>query len=131
MKHSYYGSRYTSSQFTRPRDGRGARSEGLEVQEGYFLEVDGDADDVLDGNLSSAPADFEHGRLSGGYYVTYWFFYAYSDGYADVGDHEGDWERVSIQLRNGQPYQIALWRHSCVAFRAWSEVRFAHGHPVV
>lgn len=68
--------------------------------------------------------------------VTYFFFYAYNDGPPGVGDvqnHEGDWERVTIQLDdNHQPMEVRYGAHNGLdVSRPWSEATKEDGRPVV
>jgi hypothetical protein len=54
---------------------------------------------VKDCDTGPASAIYYHvvGPSPGGYtYIDYWFFYRYNQGPADVGDHPGDWEGVTV-----------------------------------
>lgn len=85
-----------------------------------------------------APVYFEYVP---GQYITYWFFYGYNfspgprrfplgnitRGY----DHQGDWERVSIQLDGNVPMGVAFYTHSKSCWVSWSAVERQSGRPVV
>lgn len=67
--------------------------------------------------------------------LTYFFFYGYNEGPQGVGDiqnHEGDWERITVQLDdNNQPTEVRYSAHDGQgAVRPWSEAN-ENGHPVV
>jgi hypothetical protein len=68
----------------------------------------------------------------------YWFFYPFNDGAGGgYGDHEGDWERIAIDLNGaGVPQKIWMWRHSCEPAKLdWSSSgtlqKIDGTHPVV
>lgn len=67
--------------------------------------------------------------------LSYFFFYGYNEGPQGVGDiqnHEGDWERITVQLdENDQPTEVRYSAHDGQgAVRPWSEAS-ENGHPVV
>jgi hypothetical protein len=65
-----------------------------------------------------------------GEYIQYWFFYAYNRTFQSTGtaSHEGDWERIAIDLEGGHPTRVAFYRHDCApAIVPWSEVEKADG----
>lgn len=67
--------------------------------------------------------------------LTYFFFYAYNEGPQGVGDiqnHEGDWERITVQLdANDQPTEVRYSAHDGQgAVREWSDAS-ENDHPVV
>ena len=68
--------------------------------------------------------------------LTYHFFYAYNNGPPGLGDaqnHEGDWEKITIQLdSNFQPTEVRYSAHSTLDIsRKWSEAPLEDGRPVV
>jgi hypothetical protein len=116
---------------TRPYDdGR----EGLEERDGYFLDLGG-AGDTTDEEqfwrgcdsgprchpaLSRVPVyhEFQSGR-----YITYWFFYAYNDGFS-LGNHEGDWEAIVVRLNNdNRATEVSYNRHNCNRVFDWEDIR--------
>lgn len=73
--------------------------------------------------------------------IMYWMFYPYNNGkrvciglyipvigcaggYSTFGNHVGDWERVTLRLVDGRPYQISLSQHS-------GGQTFRYGDPAV
>ena len=67
--------------------------------------------------------------------ITYFFFYAYNDGPPGVGtvqNHEGDWERMTVQLdENFQPTEVRYAAHNGLEIsRPWSEAPQEDGRPV-
>lgn len=85
------------------------------------------------------PVYYYHALYNRGYLVLqYWFFYAYNDwgtAHEGVNDHEGDWEMISIFLRNEKPAYIAYSAHTgAPEWHAWDDgkVEMEGGtHPVV
>lgn len=73
-------------------------------------------------------------RSDGGINLQYWFFYPFNDGLV-LFDHEGDWERVTVQLdRGGDPSALLLAQHGDTrpgARRSWSEVERLGDHPII
>lgn len=68
--------------------------------------------------------------------ITYHLFYAYNDGPPGVGDvqnHEGDWERVTVQLDDDfQPVEVRYSAHGGIdVSRAWADAPQENGQPVV
>lgn len=72
-----------------------------------------------------------------GRYVTYWFFYGSNDApraflVADIADHEGDWERVSVRLSStGAPLAVAYFQHETYCVLPWDRVPRSGTHPIV
>jgi hypothetical protein len=86
-----HGVQHLSDELTRPRQsGKGSVPEG----EGFFLNF---PNTQRAGQGTSAPVFYEYSAHK---YVTYWFFYGFNDAPAPINsfDHEGDWERISVQL---------------------------------
>ena len=72
--------------------------------------------------------------------LQYWFFYyddLYSYNYPPDAlfwqAHEGDWEMVTVLVRNGQPQTVGYSQHCTGERRPWSKVERWQGttHPVV
>lgn len=69
--------------------------------------------------------------------ITYFLFYSYNDGppggVGEAQNHEGDWERVTVQLdANLQPTEVRYSAHEgSNTTRAWSDVHTEDGRPVV
>lgn len=67
--------------------------------------------------------------------ITYHLFYAYNDGPPGVGDvqnHEGDWERITVQLdENFQPTEVRYSAHNGLDIsRSWADAPKENGRPV-
>ncbi|WP_203557863.1 hypothetical protein [Streptomyces sp. S4.7] len=61
----------------------------------------------------------------------YWFFYPCNKLVAG-NRHEGDWERVAVQLRDGEPQAVTFAKHGGDPCRTkWSELNPRDGHPAV
>jgi hypothetical protein len=129
------GTNYATYHFTRPKDSTFPRN-GAGLGEGFFLNV------VGQGGWAGMPLlDLTQGRVPVYYhyrsrrFVTYWFFYSYNDGVA-WGNHEGDWERISVKLNaNNNATEVAMYRHpeGCYKTLPWSSVSKVSGttHPVI
>lgn len=128
---------------TRPFDGA-ARNNVLGqekgyLREGFYLDPNDDDDELRKGLGTAAPVFYEYVPRR---YVTYWFFYPYDEFRIKIPragksiaiqSHEGDWERVSIQLDSENlPVNIFFYGHSGGQMAAWSTINFYGGtHPVV
>jgi len=66
--------------------------------------------------------------LEGVTIVQYWLCYYYDDW---ANQHEGDWETVSILLREGQPVGVACSQHEAGEYREWSQVERRGERPVL
>ncbi|HEX7317471.1 MAG TPA: HYR domain-containing protein [Pyrinomonadaceae bacterium] len=134
--------------YTRPFDGSKrdnvlGREDGY-LKEGFFLDPENDPalrrgiQAMLGGaSYTGAPVFYEYEK---GRYVTYWFFYAYNeyrpplpnlDG--PLQSHEGDWERVSIQLdAEDNPLNVFYYHHADGMLAQWDTIAKHDGtHPVV
>lgn len=70
--------------------------------------------------------------------ITYFYFYPNNDGpqggagVGDIQNHEGDWERVTVQLDgNFQPQTVYYSAHKGSDSMAWRDVVKENGRPVV
>jgi hypothetical protein len=83
-----------------------------------------------------APVFYEYRK---GEYITYWFFYPYDKFDLDLiipgsQEHEGDWERISIQLdADDEPHNVLYYTHGGENGPvAWGDVNKSLGtHPIV
>ena len=128
---SHHGPDYQSDDFTRPRDSGHGRNGTPPTDEGFFLDFTGDRH----GQGVRAPVYYEYSPKQ---YVTYWFFYAFNDAPSSpstFGDHEGDWERVTVRLNDrNRATHIAYFQHDgdpCVLRWSSRRVRKRGGHPIV
>jgi hypothetical protein len=80
--------------------------------EGFFLNLRDSARAGEPDNLAGVPVYYE---FLSGRYVQYYFFYANDDAQPiNFADHEGDWERIAIDLNSSnQPVQVAYYTHGC------------------
>ncbi|WP_346173762.1 hypothetical protein [Streptomyces cuspidosporus] len=90
--------------------------------------------EVREGEGTGAPVYWEYHKHktdpARGAYV-YWFFYAYNN-LLGGNRHEGDWERVAVQLRDGKPEAMTFAKHGgdpCSV--KWSDLDPQGGHPTV
>lgn len=134
--------------YTRPFDGS-KRDNVLGQEDGYLKEgffLDPENDPALRRGIQSvpgsptyrgAPVFYEYFQ---GRYVTYWFFYAYNEYRlplpnvdAALQTHEGDWERVSIQLdADDNPLNVFYYHHADGMLAQWETIDKHDGtHPIV
>ena len=84
--------------------------------------------------LEKEPAPVYYGRVTrwddvdGNHWhsLQYHFFYAFNDwrlAANGINHHEGDWEMVSVYLKNDQPYSLLLSQHGTGAMELWQDVR--------
>jgi hypothetical protein len=129
------GRPYRSYDFTRPHDDEFDRR-GLSKAEGFYLDLDDRRRNGLRPDLFLVPTYYHYrfNRTSDtNNFITYWFFYPWNDGVA-TGNHEGDWERVVVDLdRHGNAVQIALYRHKCHRVVPWGQISVVRNtnHPIV
>ncbi|WP_408951614.1 Vps62-related protein [Lysobacter sp. Hz 25] len=95
---------------------------------------DEDFDYVRDGDLRNSKNLYQYDAESNT--LTYHFFYSYNDGAPGLGDaqnHEGDWEKVTIQLDDTlQPTAVRYSAHSnSSSERSWADAPNENGRPVV
>ncbi|MEV0777730.1 hypothetical protein ACIBLA_08615 [Streptomyces sp. NPDC050433] len=102
-----------------------------EVGGGFYLDP---PEEVRKGEGTDAPVYWEHHKDKSDPARTayvYWFFYAYNK--LNPGNrHEGDWERVAVQLRDGKPEAVTFAKHgSDPCSVKWSKMNPSDGHPTV
>lgn len=139
----------TARDHTRPFDGAERDNvlgqEDNYLREGFFL--DPENDDGLRRGVEERPGAPSYGGVPVFYeyvpykYVTYWFFYPYNEYrfLTSVGQevgvqfHEGDWERISIQLDSEDlPVNIFYYGHEGGSIVPWGTVDVYEGtHPIV
>lgn len=109
-------------------------SEDVPDRQGFYLDLD-------DGYRGGEPLDSD-GRVpapmyweyvpgeagSGEAAYIYWLFYAYND---YLNNHEGDWERVAVQVKDDQPVGVTFWKHNEPACMVpWTSLDNWEGHPI-
>jgi hypothetical protein len=98
----------------------------LASTEGFYLNVSNTRRGGEPGNLANVPVFY---RYVSGRYIAYWFFYAYNDAWWNVADHEGDWERIVVDLSGAEatynrPTQVAYYTHGCAPrIFSWGSVQ--------
>jgi hypothetical protein len=126
------GSRVYAYQLTRPYEDRPERATALHT--GFFLDLKDDKRGGAQANQQGQLKVPVYYHYKAGRFITYWFFYPYSDGWSTNGDHEGDWERIAVRLdASGAAREIALYRHTC--HKTWQWPAYPAGylgtHPIV
>jgi hypothetical protein len=108
------GDPYTTADYTRPRD-----SNNETGAEGFYLNLD---NDFRGGTGTDARVYFEYHNDPRS--ITYWFLYGNNVGPGSGGfdDHEGDWERISIQLdNNNHPIEVVYFQHNGSCALPWND----------
>ncbi|MGH8079995.1 MAG: Vps62-related protein [Lysobacter sp.] len=90
-------------------------------------------DGVRDGDLANSKTLYQYDAETNT--VTYHLFYAYNDGPPGLGDvqnHEGDWEKITIQLDDSlQPTEVRYSAHNGLQVaRSWADAPKEDGRPV-
>jgi hypothetical protein len=137
------GDTYSSKDHSRPFDKRRTFDDGrraLRGREGFYIDL---PDNLRKRKLStqhngdqlvlkSTPVYYERHADNGNVRLTYWFFYPFSfpTGASEAIGHEGDWERVSVLIRQTAPGQweplsVRFHAHSGAVDVAWADVRKA------
>lgn len=96
---------------------------------GFYLDLD-DSDDLRRGDGPSAPVYWQYYDKGDGHTgaFVYWLFYSYNN---FINNHEGDWERVAVQVKDGKPDGLTFWKHNEGPCRVdWADVDKHDGHPV-
>ena len=132
------GHTYKAGQCTRPRGGCSPRANGLDDDEGFYVEMNNDYRAGIRSKSQrrhvyrGAPIYWQRRKLQGGgFAITYYFFYEYNAKYPI--NHEGEWERISVRFRrSGRPRAVAYYKHACTpVVRRWSKVRKDGTHAKV
>lgn len=117
-----------------------------------FLETDGNEDGHHD-PTNHVPAFVHiHGRPSqhGRFYIQFFLFYGYNDSTLDANDsllregclpflppvplsfsHQGDWEYVVVEVRNGNLYSAGLSAHGGIHFYPRDTLQVQDNHPII
>jgi len=90
-------------------------------------------DGVRDGDLANSKNLYQYDPESNT--ITYHLFYSYNDGPPGLGDvqnHEGDWEKITVQLDDHyQPTAVRYSAHGGLnAERSWADTPKEDGRPV-
>jgi hypothetical protein len=90
-------------------------------------------DSIRDGDLNNSVNLYQYDAASNT--ITYHFFYAYNDGPPGLGDvqnHEGDWEKMTVQLDDQfQPTEVRYSAHNGMdVARSWADAPKEDGRPV-
>ncbi|MCE7010329.1 hypothetical protein LWC34_47130 [Kibdelosporangium philippinense] len=72
---------------------------------GFFLRP---PESTRTGQGVGAPAYWEYHEHEGKAAYLYWFFYGYNK---SVNVHEGDWERIAVQVQGGKPTAVTFYGH--------------------
>jgi hypothetical protein len=102
---------------------------GTPESRGFYLNLD-NSDDLRRGDGPSAPVYWQYYDKGDGHTgaFVYWLFYGYND---FVNNHEGDWERVAVQVKDGEPDGLTFWKHEEGPCRVdWADIHKHDGHPV-
>jgi len=120
---SHTDRRYTTADRTAPFD-----SDLPHQPEGFFLDLDNNARHGT-GTAADTYYEFVPDRS-----LTFWFFYGFNDAPGGGAfNHEGDWERLNIELGPAnQPRRVVYHQHGYACILPWAEVRRSpDGHPLV
>ncbi len=124
------GPTYDSTQQTRPYDNPDLGAEGF-VLTPHDENLYGQGSAAAPVNVQFVPGDDSHAGLKG--YV-YWFFYPYNDFPVEggLGDHEGDWERISVVTdADDRPQRVVYSQHENRCSENWQDVIGPDGRPQV
>ena len=65
------------------------------------------------------------------WHLSYWFFYGYNDGWGKRGNHQGDWEHITLVFnRNKKLHGIYMAAHGKPKYYKKSDLKFNHSHPI-
>ena len=96
---------------------------------GFYLNSS-DAADIRRGDGPDAPVYWQYYKKDDGRTTAYvyWLFYGYNN---FLNKHEGDWERVGVQLVDGKPDALTFWKHNDGPCRVkWPDAEQVDDHPV-
>lgn len=75
------------------------------------------------------PAVYFHIAKKGEYEIyEYWLYYADNDW---INNHEHDWEKYFVYLKNGVPTHLLISSHNGYKIKPWSEIPKDDGHPLI
>jgi hypothetical protein len=75
------------------------------------------------------PAVYFHRATKGEYDVyQYWLYYADNDW---INNHEHDWEKYFVYVKNGKPTHLLISNHNSVKMKPWSEIPKDGNHPLI
>jgi hypothetical protein len=117
------GREYRSNENTHPK-----RSEDVPGSQGFYLDLD---NDYRDWQEQGAPVYWEfHPGEHGKNAFVYWFFYPYND---FINKHEGDWERIAVQVDGDTPTGVTFWKHELPPCQLpWDKVEHTgDGRPAI
>ncbi len=81
------------------------------------------------GSNDQRPAVYFHSVTKGEYEVyEYWLYYADNDW---INDHEHDWEKYFVYLKNGEPTHLLISNHNSYKIKPWSDIPKDNGHPLI
>jgi hypothetical protein len=106
-----------------------AKLKGLQ-KDNLYLDLK-DTDAARRGDTAGSPTLYQYDEKTNT--MTYWFFYPYNDAPGPGNfNHEGDWERVTIQFdQNQQPTEVRYSAHRDHVTRSWEDAPKEGGRPVV
>ncbi|WP_173139935.1 hypothetical protein [Kibdelosporangium persicum] len=81
--------------------------DGFPEKSGFYLRP---PESARQGEGTQAPVYWEYHVDSGRAAYVYWFFYGYNDLTAG-NKHEGDWERVAVQVNGTTPVGVTFFKH--------------------
>ncbi|KEK20760.1 NPP1 family protein [Bacillus gaemokensis] len=75
------------------------------------------------------PAVYFHSVTKGNYEVyEYWLYYADNDW---INDHEHDWEKYFVYLKDGEPTHLLISNHNGYKIKPWSDIPKDNNHPLI
>lgn len=81
------------------------------------------------GPNNQQPAVYFHIAKKGEYEIyEYWLYYADNDW---INNHEHDWEKYFVYLKNGVPTHLLISSHNGYKIKPWAEVSKDDGHPLI
>ncbi len=97
-----------------------------------YLALDNDAVEPHDYNVYSRVATARDDWIV----IQYWFFYVYDDKMVvpstDIGEHEGDWEMIQIELAPfGAPLFVGYSQHYGGEWAWWDDIEKEDDSPIV
>lgn len=90
--------------------------------------------DSYKGNIESLKIYVHFSSFSEYYTVQYWYFFPYNGPMMGMGEHEGDWEHISVNINRNNFKVDSIFYSSHVTEGKWyppDKLAFESGHPVV